>query len=78
MSVSLRLESRRSKHTHPNAVIELINDTQDLVARCVILDRERRVVRADFRNIAVLPAAELWVVVAWHRVCRERSAARRR
>jgi hypothetical protein len=73
--VSLTSGSGWSKRTHPNAVIELIDDTQNLIARCIILDGERRVVRADFGDIAVLPAAELWVVVARHRVCRKGGAA---
>ena len=75
MSVPLRPGSNLGNHTHPNAVIELIHNTQDLVARCVVFYGERRVVRADFCDVAVLPAAELRVVVAWHRVCREGSAA---
>jgi hypothetical protein len=62
--------SKLSKHTHPDAIIELVNNTQDLIARCIIFDRESRVMRADFRNIAVLPTAKLRIVVARHRVCR--------
>lgn len=65
-------------HTHPNAIVELVNDAQNLVTRRVILDGERRVMRANLGDVAVLPAAELWVIVAWHRVCREGSATCRR
>jgi hypothetical protein len=75
MLVSLASESGLNKHTHPNTVIELIHDTQDLIARCIVLDRKRGIMRADFRDVAVLPAAELRVVIAGHRVCRSRSAA---
>ena len=64
-------------HTHPNAIVELINDAQNLVTRRVILDGERRVMRANLGDVAVLPAAELWIVIAWHCVRYSRSTARR-
>jgi hypothetical protein len=63
--------------THANAIIELIDNAVFLVARCIVLDRKGRVVGADFGDVAVLPVAKFWIVVAWHCVRRNRGAARR-
>jgi hypothetical protein len=55
-------------HTHANAVVKLIDNAEDLVARCIIFDRECRIMSADLSNVTVLSVAKLRVVVAWHRI----------
>jgi hypothetical protein len=62
-------------HTHANTVVKLIDNAQDLVARCIILDRERRIVSADLSNVTVLSVAKLRVVVAWYRIRYGRGTA---
>jgi len=64
-----------SEHTHANAIIKLVDNAQNLVARGIVFNVEGRVVRADFRDVAILPAAELRIVVAWNRIRRKWSSA---
>lgn len=53
-----------ARHTHADTIVQLINDPKILVASGVSRDSKRSVVGADFSDVAVLPVAELRVVVA--------------
>lgn len=65
--------------THSDAVVQLIDDPIELVRSGVVRYGECRIVRAYFRDIAVLPITELRVVVAWHCVlCRISAVSRSR
>lgn len=54
------------KHTY--AIIQLSNDAVILIRRCVVRIDEWRIVGGDVCNIAILPRAELGIVVARLRV----------
>ena len=52
------------KLTHADAVVQLVGDAVLLVASGVVLHGKGGVVGGDFGDVAVLPVAELGVVVA--------------
>ena len=63
------------RHTHADTIVQLINDSEFLVASGISRDGEGGVVGAHLSDVAVFPVAELRVVVASSSVAHSRSTA---
>lgn len=53
-----------AQHTHADTIVQLIDNSEILIASGVPGDSKGSVVGADFSDVAVLPVAEFGVVVA--------------
>jgi hypothetical protein len=64
-----------ARHTHADTIVQLIDDTEFLVAGGVPRNGKSGVVGAHLGDVAVLPVAELGVVVACSSVAHSRRTA---